>query len=210
MRRMKRARSSRSSRLRPAEGSSSSSTRGSSASARAKPTIFWMPKGRAPTGAMAVALELDELDDLLDRLAVARSPRGARSAGTASRQADWCAMRAWRPVRRLSSTLMCGNSSPCWKVRAMPSRAMSCGAMPAMSLPRKRMRPVAAVDAADAVEDAGLAGAVGADQREQLARLDRKRDAVQHRQAAEAQASDARSRAQPYHLRLRRYCLTSR
>ena len=47
---------------------------------------------------------------------------------------------------------------------------------------------LAAIDAADAVEHAGLAGAVGADQRQQLGRLDRQRDAIEHRQAAEAQA----------------------
>ena len=42
---------SRSSRFSPADGSSSSSNAGSSASARAKPTIFWMPNGRPPTAA---------------------------------------------------------------------------------------------------------------------------------------------------------------
>ena len=46
---------------------------------------------------------------------------------------------------------------------------------------------LALVDAADAVEDAGLAGAVGADQREQLAGLDGERQPVQHGEAAEAQ-----------------------
>ena len=46
----------------------------------------------------------------------------------------------------------------------------------------------AAIDAADAVEHAGLAGAVRADQREQLARGNRKRHVVEHGQAAEAQA----------------------
>ena len=45
----------------------------------------------------------------------------------------------------------------------------------------------AAIDAADTVERAGLAGAVGADQREQLARGDRKRHVVEHAQAAETQ-----------------------
>ena len=45
-----------------------------------------------------------------------------------------------------------------------------------------------AIDAADAVEHAGLAGAVRADQRKQLALLDAQRDAVEHLQAAEAQA----------------------
>src|SRR5262245_45191140 len=47
---------------------------------------------------------------------------------------------------------------------------------------------LALVDAADAVEGTGLAGAVGADEREQLARFHRKRQALQHGEAAEAQA----------------------
>ena len=47
---------------------------------------------------------------------------------------------------------------------------------------------LAAIDAADAVEHAGLAGPVGADQRQQLGRLYRQRDAIEHRQAAEVQA----------------------
>src|SRR5262249_6265717 len=45
----------------------------------------------------------------------------------------------------------------------------------------------ATIESADAVEHAGLASAVGPDQGEQLARLDRKRHAVEHAQAAEAQ-----------------------
>ena len=52
--------------------------RGLEASARAKPTIFWVPNGRPPTARVAIALELDEFDDLLDRLALARFPRAAR------------------------------------------------------------------------------------------------------------------------------------
>jgi hypothetical protein len=47
---------------------------------------------------------------------------------------------------------------------------------------------LAAVDAADAVEHAGLAGAVGADQREQLRRLDGEGHGLEHGEAAEAQA----------------------
>ena len=54
-------------------------------------------------------------------------------------------------------------------------------------LAAKADRSFAVVDAADAVEHAGLAGAVRPDQREQLARLDRKRHAVEHGQPAEAQ-----------------------
>ena len=68
----------------------------------------------------------------------------------------------------------------------------------------------AAIDAADAIEHAGLAGAVRPDQREQFAGLDRERHVVEHGQPAKRAGSDAPPPAQPYHLRDRRYCLTSR
>ena len=79
-----------------------------------------------------------------------------------------------------------------------------------MSLPRKRIAPVAAVDAADAVENAGLAGAVRADQREQFAGLGRKRHAVQHGQAAKTQAQMLDRKLSHTTSAIRRYCLTSR
>ena len=40
--------------------------------------------------------------------------------------------------------------------------------------------------------------------------LDRERNAVEHHEAAEPQREVFDRRAQPYHLRERRYCLTSR
>ena len=46
----------------------------------------------------------------------------------------------------------------------------------------------AAIDAADAVERAGLAGAIGADKREKLTRGNRKGHVVENGQAAETQA----------------------
>ena len=44
-----------------------------------------------------------------------------------------------------------------------------------------------AIDAADAIEHAGLAGAVRSDQREQFAGIDRERHVFEHAEAAEAQ-----------------------
>ncbi len=70
----------------------------------------------------------------------------------------------------------------------MPSLATARGDRPEMSLAAEADAALAPIDAADAVEGAGLAGAVGADQREQLRRLDGERDAVEHGEAAEAQA----------------------
>ena len=54
-------------------------------------------------------------------------------------------------------------------------------------LAQKADRPFAVVDAAHAVEHAGLAGAVRPDQRQELARLGRERDLVEHHQPAEPQ-----------------------
>ena len=88
---------------------------------------------------MAHALQLHELDDALHGLAVQhllaphRRQEQHRCSGLVGK-------RAWRPVMMLSSTLMCGNSSTCWKVRAMPSLATARGDRPEMSCPRKRMR----------------------------------------------------------------------
>ena len=51
-------------------------------------------------------------------------------------------MRTWRPSMRLSSTVRPLNSAMFWKVRAMPSAAMSLGFLWVMSLASSTMRPV--------------------------------------------------------------------
>ena len=53
--------------------------------------------------------------------------------------------------------------------------------------PAEADRACAAIDAADAVEHARLAGAIRPDQRQKLRALHRKRDAVEHDEAAEPQ-----------------------
>ena len=95
-------------------------------------------------------------------------------------------MRAWRPVSRLSSTRhlrkqlavleRAGEAEPRDLVRRAAGDVLAA----------KADRAVAAVEAADAVEHAGLAGAVRPDQGEQLAGVHRERDAVEHDQPAEA------------------------
>ena len=92
-----------------------------------------------------------------------------------------------RPIFMLSSTVMPLNSAMFWKVRAMPQRGRAGAACSAvMSWPSKRMRPRAGrVDAADAVEDAGLAGPVGADDGEEVVRVDLEADAGEGGDAAE-------------------------
>src|SRR5258706_8736451 len=54
-------------------------------------------------------------------------------------------------------------------------------------LPAKANLPITAIDPADAIERTGLTGTVGSDQREQLASIHIKRDAVEHGQAAKSQ-----------------------
>ena len=72
-----------------------------------------------------------------------------------------------------------------------------------------RARPVGA---GDAIQQAGLAGAVWADDGHQFALLDSKRYIIERLDAAEHQRDmrDVKNRRHPHHLRLRRYCLTSR
>ena len=211
MRRMKRARSSRSSRLRPAEGSSSSSSARLERQRAREADDLLDAERQAADRRVAIALQLDEIDDASRPPRDGESPRAARSAGTASRRSGCVRMRAWRPVSRFSSTRHLREQLAVLERARNAERARSrAAAGRRCPRPRKRIAPCAAIDAADAVEHAGLAGAVRADQREQLARLDRERHVVEHGEAAEAQRRDRRPRAQPYHLRLRRYCLTSR
>ena len=50
-------------------------------------------------------------------------------------------MRMCRPSNRLSRTVICGNSSMFWNVRAMPRAAALSGRSPLMLLPCHRMSP---------------------------------------------------------------------
>ena len=145
-----------------------------------------MPKGRPGDGRVAVALELDEFDDAFDRLAVAHLFASHR------RQEQHFGQRIGAHAR-VPAGQQIVHDRHLRKQLAVLERA--CEPEPG-DLVRLPARDVAAakadlafamVDAAHAVEHAGLAGAVGADQGEQLARCHRERHAVEHRQAAEAQ-----------------------
>src|SRR6187549_2490580 len=182
MRRMKRARSSRSARLRPADGSSSSMMVGSSASARAKPTIFC-----TPDGSMAIAFELHQIDDALDRLAMRdfgaayvrqEQHLGHRIGADARVTAGQQVVEHAHLREQLAVLERAGETEPGNLVRRASGNVLAAETDGA----------AAAIDAADAVERAGLAGAIRADQRKQLARGNRKRYVVKHGQAAEAQA----------------------
>ena len=187
MSRMNRAMSSVSSWFIPATGSSSSSSSGSMASARPSSTRFWNPYGSSDTGCLrhCSISRKSMMSSTRRRLSSSSFLAGPHHSDPASQ--DRC-IRAWRPSSRLSMTVICGNSSMFWNVRAMPSPATLSGRRPL----RLRALPADVADLgdvhlADRVEDRRLAGPVGADDREQLALVDRERDVVDREDAAEAE-----------------------
>ena len=128
--------------------------------------------GQPRDHAVAVVLQVEEVDHLLDLLARARSRRCARArreqqfapeagAGGACGGRSAGSAAPWR-----ARTARC--SGRCARCPARRSgAAASLGERRALEVDRARGRRV---DAADQVEDRGLAGAVGPDQREDLAR----------------------------------------
>ncbi len=130
-----------------------------------------MPNGRPPTRRVAVTLELDELDDALDRLAMAHllAPHARKEQHLGERIGADAGVPAGQQVvehRHLRKQLAVLERAREPEPRDLVRRAAG------DVLAAEADRAVAAIDAADAVEHAGLAGAVRADQRQQLARLD--------------------------------------
>ena len=130
----------------PAAGSSSSSSVGSMASARANSTRRCRPKERFPAGVPASSARSS-----FSRMACAAS-RIARSSfqvrGRSSIPARNPAReRMWRPTWTFSATVMRGNSRVVWNVRAMPSAAMACGFHPVIGRPRNLTTPDAGFSA---------------------------------------------------------------
>ena len=158
---------------------------------------------------VAIALKLDELDDALDRLAMrdlcaahARQEQhlGQRIGADARMAAGQQVVQHAHLREQLAVLEGAGEAEPRDFVRRAAGDVLAA----------ETDRAAAAIDAADAVEHAGLAGAVRADQREQLARLQPQTTRRRARSGRRSAGSDERHRAQPYHLRDRRYCLTSR
>src|SRR2546430_3182891 len=121
---------------------------------------------------MAIALELDELDDALDRLAVAhflapnrpQKQHLGKGIGVNARVAPGQEIVEHRHLREQFAVLEgAGKAEPGDLVRLAPRDVTV--AKPDLAL--------AVVDAAHAIEHAGLAGAVRTDQRKQLARSKR-------------------------------------
>ena len=127
--------------LRPPAGSSSSSSFGSAASARASSTRFCVPKGKAATGVSAHRVEAEQCDQLarrsVGRALARRATRGRRSA-LAKNPLDGAAV---APTMTLSSTLMVRNSARFWNVRPMPSAAMRWRGMLQQRWPSNEIEP---------------------------------------------------------------------
>ena len=143
---------------------------------------------------VAVALELDELEDLLHDAGGARPRPRARRERTAPRRGDWWRPGRGAPTRRFSSTRhvrrTARRAGRCAPGRAARSRAAGCAVdVAALEHDAAAAGPV---DPADAVEDAGLAGAVGPDQGQQLAGA-RPRTTRPRARCSPPKASDSRS-----------------
>ncbi len=135
---------------------------------------------------MTVAFDLDEFDDPLHGLAVADLllPHARQKKHLGERRGADARVPAGEQV------VEHGHVAEQFAVLERARQAHSRDLVrrpPADVFAAKADRSLAAVDAADAVERAGLAGAVGADQREQLAGPHAERHIVEHREPAEAQ-----------------------
>ena len=154
----------------PAIASSSSSTLGSEASARAissrlRPGVPRLRAGASITGPRPTRCST------------------SRALARASRALGW---RSSAPIMALSSTDIDSKVSGTWKVRASPSRARSSGGWRVTSCAgegdgARGHRQIAG----QAVEEGRLARAVGADQAEDVALLDRHRGVVDRLEGAE-------------------------
>src|SRR5215831_2491074 len=174
---MKRARSSRSSRFSPAEGSSSSMIVGSSANARAKPTSFCSPKGRSPTVAWRYRSS--------STISMIRSPDAWQKQHLSQRVAPDTRMTRGQQIvedAHLREEL------PMLKGAGEAEARDFVGCKTGDVRFAKADQAAAAIDAADAVKYAGLTGTIRADESEQFTLSDRKRHVVEDGQPTEANA----------------------
>ncbi len=135
-------------------------------------------------GRVPIALELDEFDDALDRLAVTDllAPDAGKEQHLGQRIGADAGVAAGQEVvehRHLREQLAVLEGAREAEPRDLVR--LAAGNVRAAEVDFS----LAPIDAAHAVEHAGLAGAVRPDQREQLAGVDRERHAVEHREAAE-------------------------
>ena len=139
----------------PASTSSSSSSRGCVASARASSSRLRPATVRSEAGLSSCG---------------ARPTRCATSSACAQRRAAGSRQRRCAPTAMFSRTVCCAKGCTIWKVRVMPQRALRCGARPVMSSPvEEHAAAVRLEEAGHQREQRRLARAVGADQRAQAA-----------------------------------------
>ena len=126
---------------RPAAGSSSSSSIGSTQSARAISTMRCWPSDSEPASwSIWSARPTRSIWRAASASSLASSARSSRSMlAIAPAWPRRCA-----PIATFSSTVMSGTSLTCWKVRAMPSLTISCGGALSTFLPRTEIEPAVA------------------------------------------------------------------
>ena len=169
-----RASSAVSSRSRPDDGSSSSSSCGSVISARPISTSRPSPEAQRLDRAVGDRVEAEQLEHARRR---ARCSSAVGPADERARPSTARRSRCGRARRRggARATVMPVNSSMRWNVRPIPSRARRCTGTRARSLPVEHDRAaVGTQHAEEAVEEGRLAGAVRADEPDDLASFDRR------------------------------------
>ena len=141
---IQKAMSSVSSTFRPEDGSSRSSSFGSVQSARASSTTLRTPYGRPATSDSRWCCRSSR--SITRSTASRAATSAARAFGVNSRSAQRPVPRCvCRPISRFCSTVAFSNSSMFWKVRAMPSAAISCGALVASGIPSYSISPLVGV-----------------------------------------------------------------
>ena len=152
-----------------------------------KPDKLLQAEGQAVDCRVPVALEFDDIDDALDRCAV-------RNLGAShARQEQHLGNRVGAdarvpPGQEVVEHAHLRKQLPVLERAGNPEARDVMGGTAADIDAIYADGAAAAIDAADAVEHAGLAGSVRTNEREQLAVPDRKRDVVEHDEAAEPQA----------------------
>ena len=121
----------------PAIGSSSSRICRLHRQRAAKVDALLQAVGQRAHRGLADVLDLEEVDDLLDLLAVGDLLAQRRAEPQRLLEEVDFIFRL-RPVMMLSSTLMPLNSAMFWKVRAMPCWAAMCGSIFALALAAER------------------------------------------------------------------------
>ena len=188
MSRMKRAMSSVSSRFIPATGSSSSSSLGCMASARPSSTRFCTPYGQQPDREPPPLLQLQEVDDVLDRRPVAQllparlaepDDRGEHAVGGVVVAAEHQVVEHGQVGEQLDVLERAGHAE---------LRRSRCGRLPIRSVPSKMTRPDCGRYTPDStLKIEVLPAPFGPMMREQLVAADREGHPVDRRHARERQ-----------------------